>query len=108
MSSAILNGVALLDEKGIKGWRDIVRTNATIDEPFDNLAMEFGCPTDSDTRCCMLALIYGTFSSGCEALGIRLTDAFAYGFEIDYGDPREGSVKYRELNEAWKAWFGCA
>jgi hypothetical protein len=107
--NAVLAGVQLLDERGPADWRDTLKKNATTLTPLDSLDMRYGKPlSEGISQCCVLAHVFGSFSRGCNALGITVNDAQAYGFDISYYGHEEPSVRYAYLNLAWKAWLACA
>lgn len=87
-------GIALLDQKGPKGWRAKVLR-----------AIKRGIFDMSRADCCALGCVFGYYSLGTRALGLPLDDVTC-GFYIS--EKEDGvSHKYPALQREWLRQLGA-
>lgn len=76
IAGRVARGVALLDERGPQGWRDKI--------DLDRLDIIYNCVLDQ---------VFGDFTGGMEALGLRLFDNQSTGYGFNCGGDEKGAVE---------------
>lgn len=89
----VAKGVERFDAEGPDNWRDLI--------DVDNIEVGsiFRCP---------LSQVYGEYTEGMVALGVKITEASEYGFETHSFDETVQNIDYEGLSLAWKEALGGA